>query len=69
MPGGRHMADCALLTAREAAEYLRLSRRTLYAHVAEGSVPVLRLSPRSRLLFDPYELRAWLTAHGETRSA
>lgn len=47
-----------LLTAREAADFLRVHLVTLYSWVSEGKVPSIKLG-RKRL-FDPAELERWL---------
>ncbi len=43
-----------LLSAREAATYLGLSHRTLWAWAQQGLIPVVRL--RRRVLFDQVDL-------------
>jgi len=47
-----------LLTAREAADLLRIHLVTLYSWVSEGKIPSIKLG-RKRL-FDPAELKRWL---------
>lgn len=47
-----------LLTVREAAEFLRISRNGLYILAREGKVPSYRIGNSVR--FDLDELRAWL---------
>jgi len=43
-----------LLSAKEAAEYLGLSHRTLWAWAQQGQIPVVRLG--RRVLFDQVDL-------------
>lgn len=43
-----------LLSAHEAAEYLGLSHRTLWAWAQQGQIPVVRLG--RRVLFDQVDL-------------
>ncbi|MFN8180143.1 MAG: helix-turn-helix domain-containing protein [bacterium] len=55
-----------LLTAQEAADLLRTTRRALYAAIERGQVPgVLRLG--RRVLFRRDELLDWLGLDGEER--
>lgn len=54
-----------LLTAREAASYLGLSRRTVWKWAADGRLPVTRLG--RKVLFDRLQLDA-LIDHHTTRS-
>jgi excisionase family DNA binding protein len=44
-----------LLTAREAADLLRVPKASLYALVRSGRLPAVRLSER-RLRFDPQQV-------------
>jgi excisionase family DNA binding protein len=48
----------ALWTVREAAEFLRLGRNTVYEWAASGKLPSLRLG--SRIRFQPSALRRWV---------
>lgn len=51
-----------LMTIREAAEFLRISRSTIYKMVMSKSIPFIKLP--GRLLFDQQELQNWL---GQTK--
>lgn len=51
----------AVLTLREAAQYLRISTSTLERMAAQGEVPALRLEGRWR--FPKQALSAWLESH------
>jgi excisionase family DNA binding protein len=57
-------AETAYLTARQAAAYLHLNEKTLYALVAEGAVPATRAT--GKWLFPRRLLDEWLvdSAHG-----
>lgn len=46
-----------LMTIREAAEYLRVSPRTIYRLIEQGDLPVYRVSPR-RLVVKRADLEA-----------
>ena len=48
-----------LLTAKQAAENLAVSVRSIRTFIAEGSLPVVRLSPRS-LRIHPDDLDAFI---------
>jgi excisionase family DNA binding protein len=48
-----------LLTARQAAKWLNISERTLYARTADGSIAVVRIGNRG-IRYDPADLRAWI---------
>lgn len=48
-----------LLTARQAAQLLNISERTLYARTADGSIAVVRIGNRG-IRYDPADLRAWI---------
>jgi len=48
-----------LLTARQAARWLTISERTLYARTADGSIPVVRIGNRG-IRYDPADLRRWI---------
>lgn len=48
-----------LLTVREAAEFLQLSRFSLYHFVSQHRVPVIKLSRRC-IRFSQAALRAWV---------
>lgn len=48
-----------LLTARQAAEWVNISQRTLYARTADGSIKVVRIGNRG-IRYDPADLRAWI---------
>ena len=52
----------ALLTMREVAERLRVSRSYAYAMVRAGRLPVVRLGPRA-IRVDAAVLDRWLAAH------
>ena len=47
-----------LWTVREAAEFLRLGRNTVYEWAASGKLPSLRLG--SRIRFMPSAVRRWV---------
>ena len=51
-----------LLTVREVAQMLRVHEKTIYAWVAKGRLPCIRLG--NRLRFDPTTVSRWL---GERR--
>ena len=51
-----------LLTLAEVARRLRVSRATVYAWAADGTLPVIRLGPRPLLRVHPEVLEAWLQA-------
>ena len=48
----------ALWTVRQAADFLRLGRNTVYEWAASGKLPSLRLG--SRIRFQPSALRRWV---------
>ncbi|MCU0918405.1 MAG: helix-turn-helix domain-containing protein [Planctomycetes bacterium] len=48
-----------LLTARQAARWLNISERTLYARTADGSIAVVRIGNRG-IRYDPADLRRWI---------
>jgi excisionase family DNA binding protein len=48
-----------LLTAQQAARWLNISERTLYARTADGSIAVVRIGNRG-IRYDPEDLRAWI---------
>ena len=56
------------LTSKEAAAYLKRSRRALYRIVEnpDSGIPFKKLGPHqnAQLLFDPEELDAWMAANG-----
>jgi excisionase family DNA binding protein len=52
------MADVGVLTAREAASFLRISMDSLYAAANRGDLPVRRIG--RRMLFSRRALVAWL---------
>lgn len=47
-----------LLTVEEAAEFTRLSNKTLYTYASQKKVPHIKLG--SRLLFDQVQLEGWI---------
>ena len=49
------------LTAREAAEYLRLSRSQMYKLARLGEIPSHQPMPDGKLLFARSDLDAWVT--------
>jgi excisionase family DNA binding protein len=49
-----------LLTVRELAARLRLHPKTLYAFVARGSIPHIRIG--RRVLFSAEQVQIWLRA-------
>jgi len=55
------------LTTRELAAMLRVKERKVYDLVAEGSLPVHRVT--GKLLFPKAEIEAWITATGEAGKA
>lgn len=50
-----------ILTAKETALFLRISRATLYRHIQNHSLPHMHLG--RRLLFREDELMRWLDQH------
>lgn len=54
--------DAKLLTVREVAERLRVSRWTVYRKVESGEIPAVRLGEgkQSPVRIDPAELDEWL---------
>lgn len=65
---GAHVSGTELLTAKEAAVFLGISRRTLSRMTAAKSLPILKLNKQKRckLLFDKDELLRFLK-RGEPR--
>jgi excisionase family DNA binding protein len=63
-PADAPAEDAAYLTAKQAAAYLHLNEKTLYALVAEGAVPATRAT--GKWLFPRRLLDEWLidSAHG-----
>jgi predicted DNA-binding transcriptional regulator AlpA len=66
--GGKSVSDAALvfLISSEAADLLRISRRTLERMRVEGTGPrYLKVGPgkRSRVLYRQADVLAWLEAH------
>lgn len=55
-----------LLTVTEAAAILRLSVRTVRSMIAQGSIPVVRLSVR-RLAIRPLDLESWIARRTQDR--
>ena len=53
-----------LLTIDELAEYLRISKGTIYKHVRTGSFPRVRIF--GRVLYDLATVHAWLDKQYET---
>jgi len=51
-----------LMTIREASEFLRISRSTIYKMVMSKSIPFIKV--QGRLLFEQEELQNWL---GQTK--
>ena len=49
-----------LLTVKELAKLLRLSRQTIYKMLEEGSIPALRMGSQWR--FDRDTIEAWLAS-------
>ena len=47
-----------LLTVEEAADFTRLSTKTLYTYASQKRVPHIKLG--SRLLFDQVKLEEWI---------
>jgi excisionase family DNA binding protein len=58
---GLASASSEYLTAREAASYLRLNEKTLYALVQDGTVPATKVT--GKWLFPKALLDEWLLAH------
>lgn len=58
---GLASASSGYLTAREAASYLRLNEKTLYALVQNGTVPATKVT--GKWLFPKALLDEWLLAH------
>ncbi len=62
-----YMQSERLLTVKEAAAFLAVKTRTIYAWVSERRIPFCRAG---RLLrFDRAELSAWAVAQAENKSA
>lgn len=62
-----NMQSERLLTVKEAATFLAVKKRTIYAWVSERRIPFRRAG---RLLrFDRVELDAWASAQAENKSA
>jgi excisionase family DNA binding protein len=55
----------SLLTLEETAQFLRLSRHTLYKMLASGRIPALRAGRQWR--FSKEDLQAWLTSNAKKR--
>ncbi len=47
-----------LLTVEEAADFTRLSTKTLYTYASQKRIPHIKLG--SRLLFDQVQLEKWI---------
>ncbi|QEN06822.1 DNA-binding protein [Oceanispirochaeta crateris] len=47
-----------LLTVEEAADFTRLSTKTLYTYASQKRIPHIKLG--SRLLFDQIQLKKWI---------
>ena len=47
-----------LLTVEEAADFTRLSTKTLYTYASQKKIPHIKLG--SRLLFDQVQLEEWI---------
>lgn len=58
-PGAKHF----LLTAKEAAELLRISQRKLWSLTASGTIPFLRIGRAIR--YDAADLRRWIDQQKE----
>ena len=54
-----HTIESVLLTARQAARWLNISERTLYARTQDGSITVVRIGNRG-IRYDPADLRRWI---------
>jgi len=52
-----------LLTAKELAEYLKLTEITIYKYVNEGKIPGFKIGSRWR--FDKDQIDEWLRREGE----
>lgn len=52
------------MTYPEAAEFLRMSRRTLERYVNHGQIPRICL-PSGTVRFDRHELRRWMKKYGQ----
>jgi excisionase family DNA binding protein len=57
---GHQDAPQRLLTAREAAAYLRISERKLWSMTSAGEVPHLRIG--ARVLYPERDLEAWIAS-------
>lgn len=44
------MADSIYMTIPEMGDYLHVSRKTAYAIMASGKIPIYRISPRKTLV-------------------
>lgn len=60
-PNSTLAAPALLLTSREAAAALRLSLRTLQALTRDGTIPSVRIGPRT-VRYRPEALTKWLAA-------
>jgi excisionase family DNA binding protein len=59
--------DTRLFTAKEAAHYLRVSHRTVWAWAQEGWLPAIRLG--RRVLFDRFQLDAFIEREAQDGSS
>ncbi|HWK28929.1 MAG TPA: helix-turn-helix domain-containing protein [Solirubrobacter sp.] len=53
-----------LLTADEVADLLAIKRKTVYNLAASGTIPCVRIGPRT-VRFDPDRLAEWVREQGE----
>ncbi len=61
-----HSPTPQLLSAREAADYLGVSVRTLDRYIAAGHVTARQVAPKARRRFDPADLQRILSQHQAT---
>ena len=54
-----------LFTVKEACEYLRLSRRTLYKYMEDGVLPYYVVGPGGRRRLKRQDLDSLVTRHNE----
>lgn len=60
-----HPAD-DILTVQEAADLIRVDRRTLYRYVQQNAIPYMRVGAGGRPRFSKHELLQWMRGHGAT---
>lgn len=69
IPAHPPIPEAHLLTAAEAAAFLKISRRTFFREVADGRMPQpVRVTPRSPR-WDRLQLQAWINMKGREQAA